>query len=336
MKLKNETIARFLDLLISHSVSVAAKGSGISQPTAYKWLVRSRGGDEELQRILWMEVEAPLHVHWENSTRLGAMAIEKAALSRAQIGTLKPVFKDGKRIWEEDEKLSIYSDQQIREMYDLGAVDYPDRFQRDENGDRVQVTEWLKPTDQITIKALESLLSKKYGAHQTIDVTQRHYNLQLTRPEERTDQPVIDVQSKEVFADESEQAEAEQPKQIAAGRPAKDSTEMDQWIADGEFEHGRSPVKVQMPDGSFREMVAEADPLDVKPSDKPPETISPELLGARVLASRRGSSEPQEYTGHGIDPTDPKQTGGALGYRTSASDPLRDRRPTRRSNRVII
>ena len=221
--MKTDRIPNFLDTLaVCPNVTAAAKSCGLSHGVVYHWLVRSRAGDAALQGISWMGVVAAFHIHWDNATKLAASAIEKAAVDRALRGTMVPVFKDGKRVWEEDERLSIYSDKQIADAYALGALDWPDKFKRDENGDRVQVTMWLKPTDQLVIKMLESHQPRRYGARQTIDVQHGH-TLQLTRPEERANKPpIIDAQSQEVFDDESEQqSNSIVPKQIAAGRPAR-------------------------------------------------------------------------------------------------------------------
>ena len=134
-----------------------------------------------------------------------------------------------------------------------------DRFKRDEHGNRVQVKQWLKPSEQLAIKMLESW-HKKYRPHQQVDVNYGGV-LRLERADERTAPQVKVI---EHFVEEDNETE-QRGGHLALGRPAQSSEEMDKWNQSGEFKP--QPVAFVDAEGNRTERVAASDPLLSQPGD---------------------------------------------------------------------
>lgn len=253
--MKTHLIPDLLDALVATpAIERAAAQVGLTARTVHRYLVRSRAGDAVLQSIEWMGIAAPLHIHYSNAMKLAASAIEATALDRARNGCWVPSYFRGAPVFEENEDFIGWTDE---EMVRLGWDPKRDRFVWETGPDgklrRKIVHVWLKPSEQLTIKMLESHFAKKYGAHQTIDVNYAS-TLTLTRPEERQPKMIEHKPEKQLVFDDETAAPERRGQNIAAGRPARNSEEFDKWAAQNEFAH--TAVEVQQSDGSFKPISA--------------------------------------------------------------------------------
>jgi hypothetical protein len=250
-------INRIPDLLdamvVSPSVAESCRRVGIDPRTHWNYLIRSRRGDPLLQNIVWHGVTANYEQHCQNAKVLAAAAIEQAALDRALNGVIVDVFFQGHRQYEmvEKEQFKGWSD---RDMYDLG-YEPEDRFEK------VPVKQWLKPSDQLVIKVLESW-HRKYRPHQQVDVNYGGV-LRLERADERTTKT---IEAKPLLEDDTDVEQ--RGGRLALGRPAKSSEEMDAWNKAGEFK--AQPVTFVDAEGNRTERVAAPDPLLPQPGDSEP------------------------------------------------------------------
>ncbi|MFY9892502.1 MAG: hypothetical protein WAK63_00010 [Xanthobacteraceae bacterium] len=244
-----EKIPDLLDNLLACSMAEAARRVGISPSLPWKWLVQSRLGKPELQEIEFCGVLAPFHVHYsQNIPALTAMQIQQSAFERARDGTLVDVFFQGQRMFERVLKTEYKgkSDDDLR--FEIG-----EDFER-ECYETIPTKQWLKPSDALVVKMLESWHRKRYGAHQTVDVNYGGV-LRLERPEEQTK---IIENKPEVFEEDIEDA-AGGGHHLALARPAKDSAELDKWAAAGEF--APAPVTFVNAKGERTELRADIEEL---------------------------------------------------------------------------
>ena len=234
-------------LVVSPSIAEAPHRCQMTGDTVYNYLLRSRAGDQQFQKIEWFGIVAPFHVHFANTKVLAAQAIEQAALDRALNGCWVPSYYQGAPVWEELDT-DITDPDILFLMYGQR-----DRLKRDEHGNRVQVKQWLKPSEQLAIKMLESW-HKRYRPHQQVDVNYGGV-LRLERADERTAPQVKVI---EHFAEEDNETE-QRGGRLALGRPAQSSEEMDKWNQSGEFKP--QPVAFVDAEGNRTERVAASDPV---------------------------------------------------------------------------
>ena len=222
---KLDLIPAFLDASVTTpTISVAARRVGLSPDSVYRYLVRSRLGDEKLQNILWHNVEAPFHVHLQqNVPALIALSIRQSAMDRALNGCEVPVFYQGVRMTERVKRpgFADCDDDDIELI--LGKEHIDEAYE-------VQPTmQHLKPSDALTLRMLEAY-DKRFRSHQEISVSYGGV-LRLERPEEQTNKTIEHKKVFEEDADDTEQKGAH----LALARPAKSSEEMNKWEAAGEF-----------------------------------------------------------------------------------------------------
>lgn len=238
-----------------------AAAVGVSARQVHEWLVQSRQGHPAFQEVEWMGVKAPLHVLVDEGVHaLTARMVISSALQRALNGTKIPSLYQGAPVWEEDEAIvaSGITDPDELEV----CFGQRDKFKRDTQGNRIQVMQHLKPSENLVIKIMESWERRRYGQHSTIDVkgTVGHL-MQLARPGE--DAAVIEQKSPgEVFSSDLVQ-KPDSTRQLALGRPAKDSKELEEWNERGEFQSGQTTFK--MPDGSTVVIGPAIDPIIDQP-----------------------------------------------------------------------
>ncbi len=285
-----DKIPALLDNLITCSVAEAARRVGITPQTVWNYLVRSKTGDPKLQEIEFCGVVAPFHVQLANCRVLMAAQVEQNALERARDGCYADVFFQGERQYErvKKEAYAAWSDADIEalgcesEAYELRPT-----------------KQWLKPSDALVIKMLESW-HKKYRPHAQVDV-QYGGVLRLERPDERTAKT---VDAKPIFED-AEETER-RGGHLALARPAKNSAELDQWHAAGEFKP--QPVKFVDAQGQRTELVAAPDPLLSRTADQASKTQSATAPPAPPIAPRspapttvpqRAPAGPQYASGDG-------------------------------------
>jgi hypothetical protein len=193
--------------------------------------VQSRLGKTELQEIEFCGVLAPFHVHYsQNIPALTAHQIQQTALERARDGVLVDVFFQGQRMFErvlKEEYAHIKEDELWIEVGpDWEKVCYETK----------PTKQWLKPSDALVIKMLESWNRKRYGAHQTIDV---QYGGVLRLEKDQTAKPVIE-QAAQVFEDEESADSEQRGGHLALAAPAKSSEHFEERAASGEFD--QAPV----------------------------------------------------------------------------------------------
>jgi hypothetical protein len=212
-------------------------------------LISAPLGKPELQEIEFCGVVAAFHIHYsQNIPALTAMQIQQSAFERARDGTLVDVFFQGQRMFERVLKTEY-----------KGKSDDDLRFEIGEDFERecyvtIPTKQWLKPSDALVVKMLESWHRKRYGAHQTVDVNYGGV-LRLERPEEQTK---IIENKPEVFEEDIEDA-AEGGHHLALARPVKDSAELDKWAAAGEFDP--APVTFVNAKGERTELRADIEEL---------------------------------------------------------------------------
>jgi hypothetical protein len=194
-----DKIPALLDHLITCSVAEACRRVGITPQTFWNYLVQSKLGHPKLQEIEFCGVVAPLHVCYANSKILAAQMIEQNAIERARDGCLVDVFFQGVRQYEKVKKPEFeqYDDDTIALILGEHNVD--------EAYELKPTKQWLKPSDALTIKMLESW-NKKYRSHQQIDVNYGGV-LRLEKPGEQAPK-TIERNASEVF--EEDHADTEQ------------------------------------------------------------------------------------------------------------------------------
>ena len=109
--------------------------------------------------------------------------------------------------------------------------------------ERVPTKQWLKPSDALVIKMLESWKRKRYGAHQQIDV---NYGGVLRLEKDAPAKPVIE-QAAQVFEDEPEENPEQRGGHLALAAPAKSSEDFEKRAASGEF--NQAEVRFRDADG---------------------------------------------------------------------------------------
>jgi hypothetical protein len=222
-----EKIPELLDNLLSASMAESARRVGISPSLPWKWLVQSRLGHPELQAIEFCGVEAPFHVHYsQNIPALTAHQIQQTALERARDGVLVDVFFQGQRMFERVLKPEYEGMDEETLWLEVGPdwekICYETR----------PTKQWLKPSDALVIKMLESWNRKRYGAHQQIDV---NYGGVLRLEKDAPAKPTIE-QAAQVFEEEPDENPEQRGGHLALAAPAKSSEDFEERAAAGEFD----------------------------------------------------------------------------------------------------
>jgi hypothetical protein len=290
-------IPDLLDNLLTTSMAEAARRVGISARLPWHWMVQSRLGKDELQDIEWMGVHAPFHEHCQNAKTLMAQQIEQSAIERARDGCMVDVFFQGVRQHEKKLKPEFESRNEDELWIEVGPewekVCY----------EMVPTKQWLKPSDALVLKMVEAWNRKRYGNHQSIDVTYGGV-LRLERPDEKV--KIIEHRP-EVFEDATE-SEADGGHHLALARPANTSEEMDKWAAAGEF--APAPVTFVNAKGERTELRADIEELRAQaealkrngPVHKRPEgkveVFKPDAPADKAVVAEDGEPEPQTLADH--------------------------------------
>lgn len=227
-----QKVSEFLDHSLTCSTVEAAARIGVHRNTPWNWLVQSRLGHPDLQEIEFCSVIAPYHVQLDNVKHLAVAAIEQNAVERALHGCYVDVFFQGRRQFE-----TVLKPEHEGKDEDTLALEYGPDYKR-ECYETIPAKQWLKPSDALVVKILESWKRKRYGSHQTIDVNYGGV-LRLEKDPAPT-QPVIDVTATEVFEDEPPDVAEQHGGHLALAAPAKTSEEFEQRAAAGEFD--QAPV----------------------------------------------------------------------------------------------
>jgi class 3 adenylate cyclase len=122
----------------------------------------------------------------------------------------------------------------------------------------VPTMQWLKPSDALVVKMLESWNRKRYGAHQEIAVTYGG----VLRLSKDAKPEAIDVEATEVFEDTEPHAQEKRGGHLALAAPAKSAAEFDQRAVAGEFD--QAPVTFINAEGERTDLCAD---LEQKQAD---------------------------------------------------------------------
>ncbi|WP_426438561.1 hypothetical protein [Bradyrhizobium genosp. P] len=139
------------------AISLAAEKVGVKRRTLFNWLEASKAGTDERLNIRWPGDDlVPFHRCLSLARDMAALDIRGEFERRCLKGTEEPVYFQGRPQWKEREDL-VGLDDWLVEM--LG---YPDRWERDKFGRRVQLTIRHAPATAAVIKYLESRFSDEY------------------------------------------------------------------------------------------------------------------------------------------------------------------------------
>jgi hypothetical protein len=159
-------------LALSPRLKDAAKGVGMSAPTLFTWLQKSRGGDESF-KFEWLGREAFLHQHVEVARKLSLVSMDHSSRDLAINGHSTPKFLNGAPVWKVDpviaaEALSL-DDNDWFMLH--GKRDRSDVFARDpKTGALIQEMDIHPPNPQLLVKMLSSLMPDVYGDKSEINV----------------------------------------------------------------------------------------------------------------------------------------------------------------------
>lgn len=221
-----DKVTDLLDCLLTTSMAEACRRVGIGPRTPWRWLVQSRLGHPELQAIEFCGVTAPFHAQVQNAKVLMAHQIEASALERARDGVWVDTFFQGQRQYEKVLRPEFEGKTDDQLMFEVGAdfktVCYETR----------PTKTWLKPSDALVIKMVESWNRKRYGSHQTVAVNFGG----VLRLEKDAPAKVIEATTAEVFEEEPEEAAEQRGGYLALAAPAKSSEEFEERAAAGEFD----------------------------------------------------------------------------------------------------
>lgn len=241
---KMDRLPAFLQAMLdTPSIAKAARAVGLSTDSVYRYIVRSRMGDEALQRIPFCDVEAPFHIHLKNHVpALVSTEIEMRAMDRALNGIEQDVFYQGVRMHERVRKPQ-YAHLTAEDIEAFCLTD-------DELYETVPTKQHLKPSDALTLRMLEAWNGKRYRPTQEIGVTFGGV-LRLERPDERAPKT---IEHQPVFEEADESNTEQRGGHLALARPATSSEELDKWAQQGEFE----PAPVKFVDAKGNETVLQA------------------------------------------------------------------------------
>jgi hypothetical protein len=165
-KKNTETFVELCDLLcVQPFYTSAANILGVDQSTIFRWIQASQR-NPEAYTFEWMDCLAPLHIHIRSACRVNAHVIESQARKMALEGFEEPVFFQGRPQWKEREDLVGVPDDELELFYGV-----KDRWERDANGNRVQLTVRHKPSDALVLKILAAAFPRVYGTNISHEVS---------------------------------------------------------------------------------------------------------------------------------------------------------------------
>lgn len=295
MKKSPETFVELCDLLcVQPFYTSAANILGVDQSSIFRWIQASQRNPEAYS-FEWMNCVAPLHTHIRSACRINAHVIESQARKLALEGYDEPIFFKGRPQWKEDEKLVNVPDDELELFWGV-----KDRYLRDENGNRIQLTVRHKPSDLLVTKILAAAFPAVYGAN--VQHTVSHQGGVLILGASKDAKPVVEAK--------------------ALPAPAEDRLQVirDRMKAEADV-HLSNPDRVTRPnapvqkfdglDGEIHDKpqaVSRAQPRPAQPVQPPkvPQPYSPPYARA---ASNVGNG----VQGHGSGP-DPNFVGGSRGF----------------------
>jgi hypothetical protein len=254
MKRSSELLCEILDLMaLGKSQTEIARRIACCPVTIYRFIQRSKAGDPEFI-VTWSDVEAQFAVHARSAERMSYALIESQARAFALEGFSEPVVFAGELKYAIDPKLVGVPDDMLDILFGV-----TDRYLRI-NGEVQPLTVRRKPSDALVLKMLSAHFPKTYADKSSVDVNVGGV-LRLQRPDERN-APMKTIEHQpdaEFTLDDGDDAIQSSHGQLAVGRPAIDSAEMDRWNDDGEF--APQPVAFINDAGERDVRIAAPDPL---------------------------------------------------------------------------
>src|SRR5262249_14751630 len=113
---------------------------------------------------------SPLHLHVKSAVKLSVLAVEARAREIALNGWQEPIFFQGRPQWKEREDIVAAGHQGL----DADMLEFfygqRDIYERDERGNRIQLTVTHRPSANDLQLVLKAHLPKLYGDHKTVDI----------------------------------------------------------------------------------------------------------------------------------------------------------------------
>jgi hypothetical protein len=178
MKRTAETLIAICDKIAAGTLSQAnaARSCGVSESSYWFWIAQSQKGEPGFF-VTYCGEEMPFHQAIGLARKIALQDIEGRFLERAHVGHLEPVFYQGRPQWKEREDLAGLDDETI------AMLGHPDRYERDQFGNRIQLTIRHAPPVAAVIKVLESHMPRLYG--QKSEVVNINRNSGVTTVEHR-------------------------------------------------------------------------------------------------------------------------------------------------------
>jgi hypothetical protein len=151
MKKSVTLLTQICDLIASGVLSQAeaARRCDVSIASYWSWIAQSQKGNPDFV-ITFCEEQMPFHDAVRLARKIAHQDILGRFETRVHGGTLEPVFFQGRPQWKEREDLAGIDDDTV------AMLGFPDRWERDANGNRVQLMIRHEPAIAGVVKFLES------------------------------------------------------------------------------------------------------------------------------------------------------------------------------------
>jgi hypothetical protein len=148
------------------SQAEAARRNGVSVASFWAWVAQPQKGEAGFV-FEYCGEQMSFHQAIALARKIALHDVLGRFEQRAHYGSDEPVFYQGRPEWKEDESLSGLDDEMI------AALGYPDRFERDANGQRIQLTIHHEPPVAGVIKVLEANFPRQYGQKSEVNINQK-------------------------------------------------------------------------------------------------------------------------------------------------------------------
>ena len=253
------------------SYAEIARRNKMSERTIYFWITRSNNNDPKTI-LSWGEFgEAQFMVHHRSAV---AMSIARGeSNSRAEFAEgywLEDVIFQGQRQYELDPYKVGLTDDECMALYNT-----KDRYLREVDGSAIPLRVRRKISDNATKLHLAAHLPHLYGDRSSVTINGNvsHSVRQIPRPGDQAE-VVKQIENKpQEFSPVAPPDPAQAKPQIALGRPAKDSAELDAWAQRGDLDpkqvefttlDGQSKMIGEPPAGPIAQPATEGTPMQNK------------------------------------------------------------------------
>src|SRR5260370_20113848 len=158
MKKSAETMTAIADKIASGILSQAeaARRCDVSVATYWSWISQSQKGNSDFV-ITYCEESMPFHEAIKLARKIALHDVLGKYEQRMHSGTTEKIFFQGRPMWKEREDCAGLDDETVRLIFDT------DRWERDANGQRIQLEIVHAPPVAGVIKLLEANFPKQYG-----------------------------------------------------------------------------------------------------------------------------------------------------------------------------